>query len=69
MNNRIRKQRLVMLMVLLLILLASPILVAASRPRLVLGIPLLYLYIFGVWALGILLLFRLSGGKKNRRDE
>jgi len=69
MNNRVRKQRLVMLSALLLILMIYPVIAAASKPLLVLGIPVLYLYIFGVWAVFIFLLFRLSGNKKNRRDE
>lgn len=69
MNNRVRKQRLVMLAALLLILMIYPVIAAASKPLLVLGIPVLYLYIFGVWAVFIFLLFRLSGNKKNRRDE
>lgn len=69
MNNRVRKQRLILLAVLLLILLIYPVIAAASKYRLVMGIPVLYLYVFLVWATGIFLLFRLSGGKKNRRNE
>jgi hypothetical protein len=69
MNNRVRKQRLVLLAVLLLVLLIYPVMDAASKPRMVMGIPLLYLYVFVVWAAGIFLLFRLSGGKKNRPNE
>ena len=69
MNNRVRKQRLVLLAVLLLVLLVYPVITAASKPRLVMGIPLLYLYVFVVWGAGIFLLVRLSVSKKNRRDE
>jgi len=69
MNNRVRKQRLVMLAVFLLVLMMYPVIAAASKPFLLMGIPVLYLYIFGVWAIFIFLLFRLSGNKKNRRDE
>lgn len=69
MNNRVRKQRLVLLAVLLLVMLVYPVIAAASKSRLVMGIPVLYLYVFVVWATGIFLLFRLSGSKKNRRNE
>ena len=69
MNNRVRKQRLVLLAVLLLVLLVYPVIAAASKSMLVMGIPVLYLYIFGVWGTGIFLLFRLTGSKKNRRNE
>ncbi len=38
-------------------LLVWPLLTAANRPMLVAGIPLLVLYLFGVWAAIVLVLF------------
>jgi hypothetical protein len=49
-------ERLVGVSLLGLALLSYPLLSLADRPRLVAGIPLLYLYLFGVWALLIALL-------------
>ncbi len=52
---------LVTLFVLGLVLLSWPFLVIVNRPVAVLGIPLLVLYFFGVWAGIIALLFWLTG--------
>jgi hypothetical protein len=45
-----KESRLLMLSVLFMLLLNVPILTIANRPERVAGIPVLYLYVFGVWA-------------------
>ena len=45
-----KEGRLLMLSVLFMVLLNIPILTIANRPERVLGIPVLYLYVFTVWA-------------------
>lgn len=45
-----KEARLLMLSVLFMLLLNVPILTIANRPERVAGIPVLYLYIFSVWA-------------------
>jgi hypothetical protein len=50
------------------ILLTGPILSLFNRPTLVFGIPLLFLYVFSVWALLIALIYLVtrSGGSHRR---
>lgn len=45
-----KEGRLLLLSVLFMLLLHIPILTIANRPERVLGIPVLYLYVFTVWA-------------------
>jgi hypothetical protein len=54
-SNTVRNKRLIALFLLSYILLNNPILSLFNLPRLVLGIPLLFFYIFGVWILLIVL--------------
>ena len=53
-------RRLVGLFLLGMLLLNFPLLDLANRPVLILGLPLLYLYLFGVWSLIILLIHLIS---------
>ncbi|ADB38091.1 hypothetical protein [Spirosoma fluviale] len=45
-----KESRLLLISMLFMLLLNSPILAIANRPERVLGIPVLYLYVFTVWA-------------------
>ncbi len=54
-SDTVRNKRLIALFLLGYILLNNPILSLFNLPRLVLGIPLLFFYIFGVWILLIVL--------------
>ena len=53
-------RRLVGLFLLGMLLFNFPLLSLANRPVLVLGLPLLYLYLFGAWSLIILLIHLIS---------
>jgi hypothetical protein len=53
-RTNVRNERLVALFLLGLLLFNYPVLGPFNAPRLVLGIPLLYLYLFGAWAAVIL---------------
>ena len=57
------KDLLVALFALGLVLLSWPFLTVVNRPVALLGIPLLVLYLFAVWAGIIALLFWLTGGR------
>lgn len=52
----VKSQRLVALFLLGNILFNYPLLTLFNRPEVVLGIPMLYVYVFGAWALLIVLL-------------
>jgi len=58
------KDLLVSLFVLGIVLLSWPLLTVVNHPRALLGVPVLVLYLFAVWAVIIAVLFRL-----NRRDH
>lgn len=55
-NEKRKYQRLLALFMLFLLLFNYPLLSTANWPVLAWGIPLLYLYLFGVWLLMIILL-------------
>jgi hypothetical protein len=57
------KDLLVALFALGVVLLSWPLLVVVNRPVAVLGIPGLVLYLFGVWAAIIAVLFWLTAGR------
>ncbi|HAN65371.1 MAG TPA: hypothetical protein DCQ34_03420 [Chitinophagaceae bacterium] len=69
MPDRIKKQRFAALAVLLLVLFSYPLLSIADKNRMLAGFPMLYLYIFLAWAIGIYLLYRAAekdNGKKGK---
>ena len=57
------KDLLVALFALGVVLLSWPFLIVVNRPDAVLGIPVLVLYLFAVWAGIIAVLFWLTGGR------
>lgn len=57
-SGKRKSQALILLFIGLFLLLNFPLLGIANRPQLFLGIPLVYAYIFGVWAISILLMYR-----------
>jgi glucan phosphoethanolaminetransferase (alkaline phosphatase superfamily) len=60
MKERNSKQKLIALAIAAAVLMNIPILETVNKPILLLGFPLLYLYIFTVWLIIIIILFRLS---------
>lgn len=69
MNRQIRTQRIVALFLLGVVLLNYPLLSIFSRPTLVGGLPLLYLYLFLTWLAVILLASRLIDTPAERGDD
>ncbi|OYU97337.1 MAG: hypothetical protein CFE21_03325 [Bacteroidetes bacterium B1(2017)] len=59
MKSRNYRSKLVFLTVLFVVLVNYPVLSVFSRPILIGGIPLLFLYLFVVWVLFLFLVFRL----------
>ncbi len=62
-RDKINGRRLVGLFLLGMLLFNFPLLSLFNRPILVLGIPVLYLYLFAVWSLIILLILIISSSK------
>lgn len=63
MNERQRSPRLVAVAVLGLMLFSYPLLAVFDVPELVLGVPLLWAYLFAAWALLIALMALLTRGR------
>ncbi len=62
-REKINGRRLVGLFLLGMLLFNFPLLYLFNRPELVLGIPVLYLYLFVAWSLVILLILTISRAK------
>jgi len=69
--DRIKRQRFIFLAVLLGLFFLYPLISLANKPVRISGIPVLFLYIFFVWVLGIFLLYWNSErpGRKQTREE
>ena len=50
-QTKLIKQRLVAVFLIGMLLLFSPLITLPDRPQLLFGLPILYLYLFGVWML------------------
>jgi len=62
-HDKINGRRLVGLFLLGMLLFNFPLLHLFNRPVLVMGIPVLYLYLFGAWSLIIFLMLMISRSK------
>lgn len=64
-QSKLLRQRLVVIFLIGVLLLFSPLIALPDRPQLLFGLPLLYLYLFGVWLLLILAMAWVVRGKAN----
>ena len=69
MQNKTKNQKLIFLSILVLVLLSYPFISLANRALLLLGIPLLYLYIFFVWIITIIILYFIVEKKQTKNNE
>ena len=69
MPGRRKKQQLVLVSILVLVLISYPFISIANRAELIGGIPILYAYLFLVWLLTIILLYSMMHHTENGRDE
>lgn len=66
-RDKINGRRLVGLFLLSMLLFNYPLLCLFNRPLLFMGIPVLYLYLFGAWAMIIFLMRIISRSKSDAR--
>ena len=66
MPDRVKKQRFAFLAVLLTALFSFPLISIADKKKSLVGIPILFVYIFLVWAIGIFLLYRTAEKKEHK---
>ena len=69
MQSKIKRQKLVLASILLIAAFTYPVIAIASRPVLIGGVPLLYLYVLGVWIIAIMIFFSIANTKQRRPDE
>jgi 4-hydroxybenzoate polyprenyltransferase len=69
MQSKLKRQKLILVSILLMIAFTYPIISIANRSHLVAGIPVLFLYIFIVWIIAIIVLYRLADAKQKKADE
>lgn len=69
MKNSARKQRLILLSILVVLLYTFPFLSITNKHLLVKGFPLFYIYIFVSWCIIIFVLYKLADKRKNKTDE
>ena len=71
MRNSRKTQSFVLLSLALFLLFSYPLISIANKPTFLLGIPLLYVYVFTAWVSAIILLYLVaeSTGRKNRDHE
>ena len=66
MPQRKQQQSLILLALGFLMLFSFPLLSIANKPILAVGIPILYLYVFGSWMVSIILLYWIINGKHKK---
>ena len=69
MQSKLKQQKLTLFSVLLLVLFTFPFISIANKPKLVAGIPVLFLYILIVWTIAIVVLYRIAERKQKKQDE
>jgi hypothetical protein len=69
MQSKLKQQKLTLFSLLLLVLFTYPVVSIANRSALLAGFPVLFLYIFLVWIIAIILLYRLAESKSKKTDE
>ncbi len=69
MNQKIRNEKLILFALLIILLLTYPLIAIVNKPILLMGIPILYLYIFFVWLIIVVIIKRLADKKNTTKDE
>jgi Na+/H+ antiporter NhaC len=69
MQNNFKRQKLILFSILLLLLFTYPLVSIANKEIFVAGIPLLFVYIFIVWIIAIIILYRLADHNSKKPNE
>ena len=70
MEDRLPPAKLIFLSILMMLAFSFPFLSIANKSILVLGIPVLFLYLFLIWLVSVVFLWRLFGAKPGvKKDE
>ncbi len=69
MNQKMRNEKLILFALLIIVLLSYPLIAIVNKPILLMGIPILYLYIFFVWFIIVVIIKSLTDKKNKIKDE
>lgn len=69
MQSKIKRQKLILASILLMGLFTYPVISIASKPEMLAGVPVLFLYILIVWIVAIIIYAGIAGTKQRRNDE
>jgi len=69
MQSKSKRQKLILISILLFIAFTYPIISIANKATLIYGIPLLFLYILIIWVIAIIVMYRLAERKQKKADE
>jgi hypothetical protein len=69
MQSKVKRQKLIVLSIVLFIAFTYPVISLTNHPRLVAGIPVLFLYVLIVWLIAIVILYRLADKNPKKTDE
>ncbi|MBL0357527.1 MAG: hypothetical protein IPP72_11905 [Chitinophagaceae bacterium] len=69
MQSKLKRQKLIVVSIVLFVAFTYPIISIANRVKMVAGIPVLFLYILIVWIAGITILYQIAGRKQKKTDE
>lgn len=64
-----RNEKLILFALLIIVLLSYPLIAIVNKPILLMGIPILYLYIFFVWFIIVVIIKSLTDKKNKIKDE
>jgi len=69
MQNNFKRQKLILFSILLLLLFTYPLVSLANKAITIAGIPLLFVYVFVVWIIAIVILYRLADHNHKKPNE
>ena len=69
MKQKIRNEKLILFALLIIVLLTYPLIAIVNKPFLLMGIPVLYFYIFLVWLIAIVIIKRLADKNNSSENE
>jgi Na+/H+ antiporter NhaC len=69
MQSKSKRQKLILISILLFIAFTYPIISIANKAQLVADIPVLFLYILIVWIIAIIVMYRLAERKQKKTDD
>jgi hypothetical protein len=64
MKNKLTRQKLFLFSILLMVLFTYPVISIVNKTMFIAGFPVLFLYVFVVWIIAIIVLYRLADRKQ-----